>query len=87
MLMVEVYLSSNLSLGDLLCTEGLATRPSLVDVQLYRTPDGHSEPSDDDQPSYALPASCDDLPQRQVVVVAMTALVLLLNETKMKSVF
>lgn len=75
MLMVEVYLSSNVSLSELLCTEGLAIMSSLVDVQLYRTPDGNSEPSDDDQPYYAPLVSCDDLPQRQVVVVATVAAV------------
>jgi len=70
--MVEIYLSSNVCLGDLLCTEGLATRPPLVDVQLHRTPDGNSEASDDDQTCYAPPLMPDELPQRPVVVVAAT---------------
>jgi len=64
-LVVELYLSSNQSLGDLLCAQGLAMRPSMT--ELCRTPDGHSGSSDNEQPYYA-PVSCVDLPQRQVVV-------------------
>jgi len=64
--MVEVYLSSSVSLGDLLCNKEHATRPAHVDVELYRTPDGNSEPSDDDQTYYA-----GDLPRRQVGIVSV----------------
>jgi len=75
-LMVEVHLPSSLNLtipnlADLLCTEGLAMQSSLSDVQLYRTPDGNSEPSDDDQPYFAPPVSCDELPERQVATTTI----------------
>ena len=66
-----MYLPSNQSLGDLLCIEEHATRPSLMELDQHcRIPDGHSASDDDDtqQPFYA-PAACVDLPQRQVVVV------------------
>jgi len=73
-LVVEIYFSSHQSVGDLLCTQGLATRPSMSDLQLYRTPDGHSGSDDDDKkPFYAPPATSAELPQRKVVVLATNA--------------
>ena len=66
-LVVEVYPSSDQSLGDVLCADGLAVRPSRAN--LCRTPDGHSGSSDNEQLYYAPAAPGVDLPQRQVVVV------------------
>jgi len=71
-LVVEVFLSQNQSLADVLCADGLAIRTSQMELPLQgsssRTPDGHSRGSSDDeqQPAYYLP-SCIELPKAQHV--------------------
>jgi len=80
-LVVEVFLSSNRSLADVLCTDRLAIRTSDMELPLQcgssRTPDGHSRGSSDvEQPPYYYvppPVSCVELPQPRQVGSQYTA--------------